>query len=307
MKLQNLIWLGLALTPFFLSLSLSAAGNFPARVQAATYAAPADDSAPDFHIDKDGNISVHQAKVMQVAGTSFYTRYYVGLAFIRMLVKTDSNTKVYRRFGDEIDLNQIAVGDMLNIEGQIESGADSLSVVASKLTDFSNQKQISDFKGVIVGTGPVAGSFILFTKIDTVTIHTSTTTQIKKGSRIIPPALVQNGDMVVNTAGTYDHATKILDANVVVIYIDKNIFLPRNFEGVLKTVSPNNASALTITTEGKDYSVMLSGNTAVLNKRRKPVSIKRYLEGDTVRIYGAIREAEEPIIDAEILRNTSLQ
>ncbi|MBI2475860.1 MAG: hypothetical protein HYV67_01285 [Candidatus Taylorbacteria bacterium] len=301
MKPKTLISLGLAL-----AFSASLAGTL-AHAQAATYSAPADDSTQDLHIDKDGNISVRQAKVMQITGTSFYVRYYVGLAFLRILVKTDAATKVFRRFGDEIDLGQIATGDTLNIEGKIESGADSLSVMAGKLTDFSNQKEITNFQGTIAGTGPTTGSFILTTKNNTITIQTGTTTQIRKGSRIIGLDLVRSGDTVLDVVGTYDHTTKTIDANVVLIYIDKTIFQPRNFQGTLKSMSAGNPPVLTFSAEGKDYTVTLLNGAAVLNKRRQAVSLKRYLEGDAIRVYGAIREAEEPIIDVEVIRNLSLQ
>lgn len=289
-----------------ITLSLGTTGIF-SRAQAAAYATVADDSLQDFHIDKDGNVNVRQVKVVQISGTSFYVRYYFGLAFIRMLIKTDQNTKVFRRFGDEIPLNQITVGDILNVEGKIESGADSLSVIASKITNFSNQKEIGSFQGIIVGTGSTTGSFILSTKNGIITVTTGTTTQIKKGNRIINPDMVKNGDTVTDIVGTYDHASKTLDAYVITVYIDMRMFAARNFQGTLKTVSFGNPTTLTVNAEGKDYTLMLRDKTEILNKTRKPVSIKRYIEGDTVRFYGAVREGDDPIIDAEVVRNLSLQ
>ncbi|MDO8482373.1 MAG: hypothetical protein Q7S86_00980 [bacterium] len=274
----------------------------------STYTAPQNDAVQDFHIDRDGNIIVRQAKIMQVSGTSFYARYYVGLAFIRILIKTDKTTAVQRRFGDRILISQIEAGDIVNLEGKIENGADSLSIVASKLVNFSNQKEISSFKGTIIGRGSKEGSFTLMTENQSaIQISTGTTTQIRKGSRIITPDLVRNGDRVTDTVGTFDHTSKNLDANVVVIYADMNVYQPRNFEGTLKTVTPGTPTTLILNTEGKDYTVILQNNAEILNKARKSVSIKRYLEGDTVRVYGAVREAEEPIIDVEVVRNVSLQ
>lgn len=273
----------------------------------ATYTTP-QDAVQDFHIDRDGNIKVRQAKIMQVSGNSFYARYYVGLAFIRILIKTDKATEVRRRFGDQILISQIEVGDIVNLEGKIENGADSLSVVASKLVNFSNQKEISSFNGTIIGKGSKEGSFTLMTENqNAIQINTGTTTQIRKGNRIITPELVRNGDRVTDTVGTFDHASKNLEANVVVIYTDMGVYQSRNFEGTLKTLSVGNPTTLVLNTEGKDYTVTLSEKTEILNKARRAVSIKRYLEGDTIRVYGAIRESEEPIIDIELVRNVSLQ
>ncbi|MES2087905.1 MAG: hypothetical protein V4467_02840 [Patescibacteria group bacterium] len=290
-------------------ISLALLGNISGVVQTA-FAATTNtvaNSSQELHIDKDGNIRASQVTVMQIAGTSIYVRYYIGLAFLRILIKTDKTTKIFRRFGDEIPLGQVNVGDMLNVEGKIESGADSLSIITSKIINFSNQKEVTNFQGIVAGTGSTTGSFILNTQTGPITIQTNPTTQIKKGSRIISTDLVKNGDSVTDVTGTFDHATKTIAADVVVVYIDKNIFLPRNFEGTLTAIASSNPTTLAMKIEGKNYTVALNSNTNILNKARGSVSIKRYLEGDTVRIYGAIREAEDPIIDAQIVRNTSLQ
>jgi len=300
MKTSTKILLG---TAFIFALTLS---GFAASAQ-ATYNAPKNDAMQDFHIDKDGYVTIYQAQVYQISGTSFYLRYYVGLAFIRILVKTEAITKVFRRFGDEITLKQINPGDVINVEGKIENGADTLSLIATKITNFSNQKEISGFSGIVSGTGSTTGSFILNTKNQgMITLNTSSTTQIRKGSRIITTDLVHNGDQVTSTVGTFDHSNMTLAANVIVIYTDMKVFAERNFQGTLKAVSQANPPILTVNAEGKDYSVMGTANTAILNTKRSAVSIQRFVVGDTIRIYGNIREAENPIIDAQIIRNISL-
>ena len=58
--------------------------------------------------------------------------------------------------------------------------------------------------------------------------------------------------------------------------------------------------------DGKVYTVNLAQTTLVLNKVRSAALLSRFVVGDTVRIYGRIEEVDEPIIDAEILRNISL-
>lgn len=280
--------------------------NAPANAQ-SLYSAPGSDSEQNLHIDKDGNVSMRQVKIYQIAGTTFYARYYIGLAFIRMIIKTDADTKIRRRFGDEISLKEVAPGDIVNVLGKIETGADSLSVVANDITNFSNQKKITSFTGAITEIGTSSASFILKTKgQDVITLTTGTSTQIRKGNRIIPVKLVHVGDTVIDASGTYDQATKNLDAKVVVIFTDMKVFEKRNFQGILKAMTEGNPPTLLINTEGKDYAVILSNNTLILNKKRQAVSIRRFLPGDTVRLYGAIREAEEAIIDAQIVRDIDL-
>lgn len=302
MKLAIKCSLAVLITAAF-SLSL---GTLHAQSQ-AIYTAPTSDTAQDFHIDKDGYAKISQAKVFQIAGSTLYVRYYFGIAFIRLVVKSDQHTKVYRRYGDEITFSQIAEGDTLNIEGKIESGSDALSIVATKLTNFSNQKSIADFSGTVSGNGTEPGSFLLnVTNIGLITVNTGPATQIQKGSRTIGIDLVRSGDKVTNTAGTYDHATKKLAANVVVIYTDLSIYQPRNFEGTLKTFTSGTPPTIVFATEGKEYPVTLEANALILNNKRKTVSLQRFVTGDTIRVYGNIREAEEPAIDAEVIRNLDL-
>lgn len=291
-----------------LALSLVFAGaSVSAQNQTGVSVLTRNDSDRDFHIDKDGNVSMYQGKIIQVSGTTFYARYYIGLAYIRMIIKTDANTKIRRRFGDEIALKEIKEGDIINVFGKMESGADSISIIAKEIVNFSNQKEITDFKGVITGNGSTTASFILKTlDQNTITINTAPSTQIKKGNRILTLDRVQNGDIIINTVGTFDHTTKTLDANVLVIYTDMSVYKKRNFEGTFKAVSGTNPLTLLFTAEGKEYSVVLKDNAEIMNQKRKSASIKRFVSGDTVRIYGAIREVDEPIIDAEIIRNLNL-
>ncbi len=272
----------------------------------AIYTAPTSDTVQDFHIDRDGYAKISQAKVFQVAGTSYFVRYYFGLAFIRMLVKTTDSTKVYRRYGDEITLSQIKDGDIINIEGKVEGGSDSLNIIATKLTNFSNEKQITGFRGIISGTGSIAGSLMLTTENQGIITVLTSNAQIRKGNRIIGTDLVRNGNKVTDATGTFDHATKTLDANVVVIYTDMDIYKERNFEGTFNSLNGGNPQTISFTTEGKTYTLNLNSNVAIMRKNRNPASLKRFVEGDTIRVFGKIREVEEPIIDTEVIRNLSL-
>ena len=265
------------------------------------------DLSQDFHISKDGTTTIGQVKVMQVAGTTLYVRYNIGLAFIRIVVKTDAQTKVFRRYGDEIRLNQIVQGDTLSVEGTIETGSDSLSLMARKLVNITNQKEIQGFKGTLSGIASTSENFILTTSNgENITHITSSSTQIRKGTRILSPAVLQIGDRILDASGTYDRATKRLDSTVVLIYTDMTKYKERNFEGTFKSASTGIPQTITFGTEGVDYTVVLPGKADILTKNRKPVSIQRFVAGDTIRIFGKIREVDEPIIDAEVVRNLSL-
>ena len=267
-----------------------------------------DPSVPDFHIDKNGNVNINQAKVMLIAGTSFYLRYYVGLAFIRILITTTSDTKVYRRYGDNIPMSRIVVGDTINFQGTIQSTADTLTVVASSITDFSDQKQVGGFKGMVVGMGNPDGSFLLATSEQgNITVTTGTTTQIRKGTRFLTPDRIRPGDQITDAEGTFDHGSNTLTANIIVIYTDMSVYQPRNFQGTIKTITgAGNGRSIVFTTNGKDYSVVTDASAKILRANWTASSMDRFVAGDTIRIYGAIRETDDPIIDAEIIRDLNL-
>src|SRR3989344_3232701 len=74
-------------------------------------------------IDKDGVTSDSEVRVVQLAGRTFFTRLYWGLAFVRVTVKTNANTKFYRGTGELTNLSEIAEGDFLDITGELEANS----------------------------------------------------------------------------------------------------------------------------------------------------------------------------------------
>ena len=82
------------------------------------------------------------------------------------------------------------------------------------------------------------------------------------------------------------------------------MFAPRNFEGTLKSISGTTLPAtLVVTVSGTDYTVYLAKTTVVLKKNRSAATLGRFVVDDTVRFYGAIRQANFTEIDAEIVRD----
>lgn len=88
------------------------------------------------------------------------------------------------------------------------------------------------------------------------------------------------------------------------MYQDKSIFVERNFQGTLKSVSTVVLPATLVVTVGAtDYTVYLADSSSVLRNNRKPTTLSRFVVGDTVRFYGAIRETNFEEIDAEVVRD----
>jgi len=255
-------------------------------------------------IDKDGNATVSGATVMQLAGPTFYARLYWGDAFIRIIIETNAATKFFRATGEPTTLAEISQGDTLDVSGGLESGANSLTIIAASVKNSSVDKKQSVFSGKVSAIDMNGGTFSLDTRTDgTVTVMTNATTTFIKGSRTLDLAHIKIGDTISKAAGDYDIPSKTLMAVSVTTYIDTNYYKPKNFQGTLQSVS---GSTLTVQISGISYTVNLNGNANILSKNKKPALLARFVPGDTVRIYGAIREVDDPIIDADIVRDLSL-
>lgn len=281
---------------------------------------------PEVHIKQDGMMTMRGAKVDQIVGTTFFLQLKWGQLPMRFTMKTDTKTEVRKRYGGAAAVAQIKVGDYLDAEGDFFVGSDFFGLTAKNVKDWSLQEEREMFSGTIVEISPDA-TFTLRTppgKIILVRPATpnqssqnsdatgQATTTIRKGSVSIPWSRLMKGDTVPLANGVYDYAKNTLTAGELIIFQPKTAFAARNYEGVLKYIEvPRLPTSLTVTAEGADYTVRLTEKTAVQRKNRAPAEIARFVAGDTVRFYGALREEEktlrdELIVDAEVVRNLNL-
>jgi hypothetical protein len=52
--------------------------------------------------------------------------------------------------------------------------------------------------------------------------------------------------------------------------------------------------------------VNLSDKTLIMSANRNSALLNRFVAGDTIRLYGTREEIDDPVIDAEVVRNTNL-
>jgi len=263
---------------------------------------------PEIYINKAGKISIVGAKVMQFVGTTIYVRVIWQSSFMRVTVKTDQSTAITRRFGETIKLSNIVAGDYLSLEGALESNSDSLSLLAANIKNLSDQKQQNNFSGTITSLDSSNKFTLKTTSGDFIQLSILPTTEISLGSRIVDSAHVKVGDKIMSTSGVYNYADKNFQVEKMKVYIDMNIFKPKNFKGVLKTAPEKNLpTSMVVTINSKDYTVKLSNDTQIINNKRKNIALSRFVEDDNIVLYGAIQESDTPIIDnVEIVRNASL-
>jgi hypothetical protein len=264
-------------------------------------------SGSEVHITKDGLATITDAKVMQIAGGTLFTRMYWGDSYVRLTVKTNQSTKFYRGTGEVTTISEISEGDMLDVAGQL-TGGDILTLVTFTVKNTSVQKKQTSFSGKVQSVDIPSKTFILNDKkIGSITVMATSTTRFVKGNRTLDLAHVLPGDTVSKVAGDYNINTRTVVADSVITYVDLNMYKPRNFQGALKEiVSTNIPGSIKVMVDGKIYTVKITDKTSILNTVRNKVSLNRFETDDTIRIYGAIREVDEPIIDAEIVRNISL-
>ncbi|MBV9159817.1 MAG: hypothetical protein JO019_04445, partial [Candidatus Kaiserbacteria bacterium] len=111
---------------------------------------------------------------------------------------------------------------------------------------------------------------------------------------------------VLSAPGTYDYGSNTLAASALTIFQAKDVFVSKNFQGTLKALAGTNLpTTLTVTIDGVDYTVYLTAKTSILNNKKASVGLYRFAAGDTVRLYGKIRETNLSEIDAEVVRDTS--
>ncbi len=287
----------------FVPVFASAAGDYnPKSVGAGN---------PEIHIKPDGMASMRSGRVDQIAGTTFYLVLQWGSVPMRFTVKTDSRTVVTKRYGGSSLVSQIKVGDYLDVDGEFFVGSDFFGVNALSIKDWSLQSESEIFSGTVAEVQ--ADSFTLRTSQNkNITVRLGNTGTMHKGSVSIPFGRLRKGDTVPVAAGVYDYVQNTLMATQILIHQAKSEFLPKNFEGTLKQiVSLESSPTLVISVGGNEYQVRIGPKTLVLKKNRVAVQLARFVVGDTVRFYGAVREEEKIlqdvlVVEAEVVRNLSL-
>ncbi len=262
----------------------------------------------EVHITKDGKAVMNGVKVMQLAGQTFFTRLYWGDAFVRLTVKTNSKTIFYRATGEKTNLGEVAVNDILNLEGELEPGGSDLVIVPKTIKNSSVEKEQSILSGKVASLDLGNNKFTLDSKSKgIITVSVDTNTEFTKGNRRIDLGRVKVNDSIIKADGDYDFKTKTLSAKKIVVYVDLNTFKPKVHEGAVESIRGTTLPTDISIKIGKIvYTVYLDDKAEVINKERKKIVLSRFEAGDKIRLYGVIREIDEPVIDAEVIRNMDL-
>lgn len=263
------------------------------------------DTISQISIGTDGGFSANGLTVMQISGGDIFTRATWGQSFLRIMVLLGSQTAITKDHGEIASAQNIAVGDTLDVDGTIETGASDIIITAKNVRDVSLEQESKTLSGTVRSVNPDAVSFVLAnTSFGSTTVQVSTSTSVTKGLRQITFGDISVGDKILSASGTYNYQTNVLLAGAIGIYQDKKIFLPQNFQGTLKSISGAVLPAnMIVTVGGTDYTVYLPQNASVLSVNKKSASLTRFVAGDTVRFYGSIRQTDLSEIDADTVRD----
>ena len=266
---------------------------------------------PELHINADGSMSAKSVRVEQIAGTTIYLSMRWGQFPMHFTMKTDAKTTVKKRYGGTASVSAVKIGDYLDIEGEFFVGSDFFGLNARTVKDWALQEESGSFTGTIL---EIAGStFTLQTPTkNLITVVPSPSIDILKGSVAIPWDRLRKGDTVTLADGIFDHSKNTLTASHLTIFQSKEDFKPKNFQGTLKTMAGTAIpTSMVVTVSGTDYTVLLSESTKILQNNKKPAILGRFVIGDTIRFYGAVKESDKLLTDAlvvpaDAVRNTSL-
>jgi len=263
------------------------------------------DATSEIHLTPDGLFTAKRIIVVQKAGTNLFSRARWGQTFIRVTVLVNKSTDISKNHGEKMTIADIKEGDILDIEGALVSGADTLMINPTRIRDISLERESETLAGTVESINRSEMSFMLSNKsFGSTKIVLNASTPIKKGARSIEFGDISTGDKILSASGMYDYRTNALEANKLEVYQNKAVFTARNFQGTLKSISGTTLPAmLTVKVGSMDYGVYLGEKSSVLNRNKGTASLNRFVAGDIVRFYGSIRETNLSEVDASVVRD----
>src|SRR3989344_7774617 len=91
----------------------------------------------DIQINANGRMNLSGAKVVSVSGSSLVARLSFGSLNMDWTVETDSNTKLTRQKNGVAVMSDIKVGDVINVNGLVDTTATTPTVKATHIKDLT--------------------------------------------------------------------------------------------------------------------------------------------------------------------------
>lgn len=259
----------------------------------------------ELHILPDGSLTSKSVVVYQKAGSNFFCRVAWGDTFIRMTVLVHADTEITKKFGGKATVDEIKEGDTLEIVGILSDGTGNLVVKAKKIKNLALTAEAKTISGLITRVSVASSSLAVNAKgVGAVQVVLSPGGVIQKGARTIALTDVGVGDTLLGASGVYNFSTLTLTTSLLEIFQDKKMFAPKAFAGTIESIAGASLpTSITMTSSGKTYTVALSQSTKLMSKSRATTSLSRMVVGDSILVYGSIKETNLSEISAISVRD----
>jgi hypothetical protein len=275
-----------------------------ARVQAVG-------STLEVHINHNGTVLARGAKVASIGTSTITATQTWGSYMSTWVVDVSPATQFIRRAGGASSLAEVSVGDYISFSGVLDPSQPQGTVIAKVVKDFSIQKTSAKFTGSVVSKSASTTSFVLNTKErGDITVSLSSLTTVQKGTVAATFADIAVGDKISKASGVWDTALNTLSANQVTIYVDQHLLDKRTFEGTIgssASVGSSTPTSFSYTVGSKVYTVQLTPSTVVMSNNWNLIGVSLLHSGDKVRVYGAVQASNMDLIEAYVVRDTSIQ
>lgn len=262
---------------------------------------------PRVEITPAGKVLVRGAKITAISGNEITTKVSFGTPEILWVVRTSPSTQLSRLFGGKTTLSEFSVGDVVSFSGVLVDSVSPLTVQADVVKDWSIQKTQASFLGT-VSLITASSSFTLTTKNQGVlTVTTSASTTFKKENDTVSFSSIASGDKV-EVKGLFNNTSRVLTADKVYLLKKETVKPPKTLEGgVLRSVSASTTPAtLVVQFKNVDYSVSVDADTALLSNVWTKINLSDLRAGDKIRIYGSESVSTSTLIEATVVRDTSI-
>ncbi len=258
-------------------------------------------STLEVHIFNDGKVLVRGAKVTGVSGRVISANTILGSVKLEWAINTDSsNAKFIRKFGGVSDISEVSVGDLISFHGQLVTTiASPFTVNADVVKDWSIQKKEGNVNGTVKSVDSAGKKFVVSSEDKgDVTVLVASSTVIKMGDEAGVFSDITVGAKL-SARGVLNTISKEISATGIKIHIkDKEKTV---MGGALKSIAGTTApTTLVMTSEGKDYTVKISGDTSILSASWLRVALSSFVVGDKIQVYGLMNA--DMTIDATVLK-----
>lgn len=215
-------------------------------------------------------------------------------------VEVNTTTKIVRRYGGIGDLNELLIGDSLQIKGILSNDAVN-TITAIWIKDLSVQRNGGTFHGNIVVLDCANNKFTYKPdKRAEQTVFLSSNTKIIRGGEKISCTDMKNGERAT-VIGLWRQASKRIDADRIIVYM-------KTLSGTITKIKTTNgglpATLTVLHKNGQTWKVEVASSTKLYRRYMGIATIDEFAVGDKIEARGT--QGTGNVINAKVVRDNSI-